>query len=233
MNCYKISILKSTYHSKDYKDAFRIELPARYKLLKNTGSVNELYVHDFAKHFFTCNVFKYLERPLLVAYDKGPFNSLLEMLPYSKDGLLSDDKVLKYGAFKFRTHDKILVWKVIGREHNEILLKWEFGAASGTTWFCIPADENILLFGSSILVPRDNIGKEEIYKKETKHLFIDAGRTLPDEVPFGAKLKNFLIRTSLSVSLPIHQLYSKYLLVSTHKKIVNEEKDKRKPEIYF
>jgi len=151
-----------------------------------------------------------------------------------KDDSLLDDEVLKYGAFKFKTNDKYLVWKVISRENNEILMKWELGSASGTTWFCIPRDENVLLFGSSFLLPKENYGQKEVLKKEPKQLYIDAARTLEDTPPLVSRIKNALIRTGLSVTLPIHKLYSKYLLLSTHNKIIKEQDgDKRKPQSFY
>ena len=151
-----------------------------------------------------------------------------------KDDSLLDDEVLKYGAFKFKTSDKYLVWKVISRENNEILMKWELGSASGTTWFCIPRDENVLLFGSSFLLPKENYGQKEVLKKEPKQLYIDAARTLEDTPPLVSRIKNALIRTGLSVTLPIHKLYSKYLLLSTHNKIIKEQDgDKRKPQSFY
>lgn len=217
-------LYKYSSKSKEYKDAYKIELPARFKLLKNTGSVNELYVHEFAKHFFTCKIFQNIERPILVAsltvLTRGSYNA--------------DDSVLKYGAFKFKKNDSVLLWKVISRENNEILMKWEYGGASGTSWFCIPKDENALVFGSSIMLPKATSGKEEIYKKKSEKLYIDAARTLPEEVPLGSKLKNLFVNMLLNLSIPIHKLYSKYLLLSTYNKIINEEKrEKRKPELPF
>jgi len=208
---------------KEYKDAYKINLPTRFKLLKNTGSVNELYVHDFAKHFFTCKIFQNLERPII--------NGISKLV--NKD-YIADDAILKYGAFKFQTKDRILLWRVINREKNEILMKWELGGGSGTTWFYIPRDENCLVFGSSILVPKTNDKKEEVYQKETKQLFIEASRTLPTSVSVGTQVKNFLIKTFLAATIPIHQLYSKYLLVSTFNKIVSEkDPDRRKPVSFY
>ena len=184
--------------------------------------MNELYVHDFAKHFFTCKIFKYFERPILTA----------SLSVLTRGSYTADDSVLNYGAFKFKKNDSILLWKVISRENNEILLKWEAGGVSGTTWFFIPKDENALVFGSSFLLPKPS-GKEEIYKKKSEQLYIDAARTLPEEVPVGSKVKNLLVSALLSTVIPIHQLYSKYLLLSTYNQVVNEEKEKRKPTLPY
>jgi len=213
-NCYK-----------EYKDAFKIELPPRFKLLKNTGSPNEILVSDLARYFFTCKIFQNLERPIIVAAMK-----------LNDRRTIIGDEVLKFRAFKFQKNDTVLVWKVIRREHNEILLKWEFGSLTGTSWFCVPRDDNVLLFGSSVLIPREtSSGKEEIYKKKPKELYIDAARTLPDKgVSLISKARSLFVNTSLSISLQVHRLYSKYLLVSTYNKILSQENiDKRRPEIPF
>ena len=198
-----------------------MDLPPRYKLLKNTGSPNELSVSDLARNFFTCKIFRNLERPILVTAIKLK----------DRDQIIGDD-VLKFRAFKFVKNDTVLVWRVIRREHNEILLRWEFGPMSGTTWFCIPRDDNVILFGSSILVPRETSGgKEEIYKKEPKELYIDAARTLPER---SWSLLSRARSVAVSVSLSLHRIYSKYLLLSTYNKIISEDNlDKRKPEIPF
>ena len=202
-----------------------MELPPRFKLLKNTGSPNELLVSDMARHFFTCKIFHNLERPIIIAVMK-----LKDM-----DRIIGDD-VLKFRAFKFQKNDSVLVWKVIRREHNEILMKWEFGSLSGTTWFCVPHDDNVLLFGSSLLMPKDHpSGQEEIYKKEPKELYVEAARTLPERgTSLVSQARSVIVNASLSLLIPLHKMYSKYLLVSTYNKIISEDKlDKRKPEIPF
>ena len=179
---------------------------------------------DLARNFFTCKIFHNLERPVIIAAMK-----LSDM-----DRIIGDD-ILKFRAFKFQKNDTVLLWKVIRREHNEILMKWEFGQLTGTTWFCVPRDDNVLLFGSSMLLPKDNPGKEEIYKKEPKELYVEAARTLPEKgVSLLSQARSVVVNASVSLLLPIHKMYSKYLLLSTYNKILTEDKlDKRKPEIPF
>jgi len=188
--------------------------------LKNTGSIDELYVHDFAKYFFTCKLFSSFEKPVL---------SLVLKTILKSPG--HDTEVLAYRAFKFKVGDKVMVWKVISREHNEILMKWEVGNLSGTTWFYIPRDENVLVFGSSFLVPKDNYGEEKQFKSEPKKLYIDAARTLPEDFPSRAKVKSLVIKSIFSIVTPIHRLYSKYLLLSTYNKVMVEKQklEPRKP----
>lgn len=185
--------------------------------------MNELYVHDFAKHFFTCKIFQNLERPIL----------LTSLSALSKGNYLADDSVLKYGAFKFKKNDSILLWKVVSRENNEILMKWELGVVSGTSWFCIPKDENALVFGSSFMLQEAPTVKEETYKNKSEKFYIDAARTFPVEAPLGSKLTNLFVNNLVTILIPIHMLYSKYLLLSTYNRIVNEEKEKRKPKLPF
>ena len=199
-------------------------MPPRFRLLKNTGSSNELLVSDLARNFFTCKIFHNLERPVIIAAMK-----LTDM-----DRIIGDE-ILKFRAFKFQKNDTVLLWKVIRREHNEILMKWEFGQLTGTTWFCVPRDDNVLLFGSSMLLPKDNPRKEEIYKKEPKELYVEAARTLPEKgVSLLSQARSVVVNASVSLLLPIHKMYSKYLLLSTYNKILTEDKlDKRKPEIPF
>jgi len=212
---------QTTSKYKEYKDAYKITLPPRFKLVKNTGSLDELYVQEFARNFFTCKIFNACEKPFLkAAFNKGKFD---------KD-CINSDEVLKYKAFKFKVNDEVLVWKVISREYNEILMKWEVGNLSGTTWFYIPRDENVLVFGSSFLIPKENSGAEKVYKSEPKQLYIDAARTLPQELPSRAKVKSAIIKAAFAVITPIHRIYSKYLLLSTHTKIVNQKYEPKKYE---
>ena len=181
-------------------------------------------MQDFARHFFTCKIFSNLEKPILVRF-----------LKYNDKHYIPDNDLLKYSAFKFQSNDKVLVWKVISRENDQILMKWEVGAVSGTTWFYIPRDENVIVFGSSFSMPKEISSEEKIFKKEPKELYLDAARTLPNDTPVGVKLKNFLIKASATVIIPIHQTYSKYLLLSTYNKILSSEDkvDRRKPESYY
>ena len=184
--------------------------------MKNTGSLDELYVQEFAKHFFTCKIFSNFEKPMLSLALK----SFLSNDKYAMD----TENALNYKAFKFKVGDRVIVWKVISREYNQILMKWEVGNLSGTTWFYIPHDENVLVFGSSFLVPRENYGEEKQYKSEPKKLYIDAARTLPEELPSRAKVKSILVKAVFSIITPIHRIYSKYLLLSTYNKIIEKEK---------
>jgi len=217
---------QTTNRFKEYKDAYKITLPPKFKLLKNTGSLDELFVYDLARNFFTCKVFRSIEKPLLVAALKTVLRNNVAT-KFSLDNY-SNLAVLEDRRFRFKVGDEVLVWKVISRENNEILMKWEVGKLSGTTWFYIPSDENCLVFGSSFLVPRENYGEEKQYKSEPKKLYLEAARNLPYDLPSASKVKSTVIKAVTSVLTPIHRLYSKYLLLSTYNKIMLE-KEKMAP----
>jgi len=211
---------QTTNRFKEYKDAYKITLPPKFKLLKNTGSLDELFVYDLARNFFTCKVFGSIEKPLLVAALKTVLrNNVATKFTLDNYNL----GVLEDRRFRFKVGDEVLVWKVISRENNEILMKWEVGNLSGTSWFYIPSDENCLVFGSSFLVPRENYKEEKQYKSEPKKLYLEAARNLPYDLPSASKVKSTLIKAVTSVLTPIHRLYSKYLLLSTYNKIMLEK----------
>jgi len=219
---------QTTNKFKEYKDAYKITLPPKFKLLKNTGSLDELFVYDLARNFFTCKVFSSIEKPLLVAALKTVLrNNVATKFTLDNYNL----GVLEDRRFRFKVGDEVLVWKVISRENNEILMKWEVGNLSGTTWFYIPSDENCLVFGSSFLLPRENYREEKQYKSEPKKLYLEAARNLPYDLPSASKVKSTVIKAVTSVLTPIHRLYSKYLLLSTYNKIMlaKERTAPRKP----
>merc|ERR550539_27372 len=170
---------------KEYKDAF--------KLVKNTGSLDELFVHQFARSFFTCKIFTRLDKKVLLAARAA---NIIEFD-------LEDDEVLKFKAFKFLAGDKVLVWRVIGRESNEILLGWEVGRLNGTTWLHIPQDENVLVLGSSFLLPREDSDQESVYSSAGRELQLGPG--LPTLSP--GRLQEALVRGLTALLLPLHVQY--------------------------
>lgn len=193
--------------NQDYKDAFKISLPPHYRILKGTGSKEELFVHDFAKHFFTCKIFRRFEGPLL-GWSMG--------LPRQ-----FETELMLKRAFKLKIGDSYLVWTVIARETDEILMKWECGGIQGTTWFHIPRQENCLVFGSSFPQPSQH---EKEFTSLPKKIYIDSSRNLPDDAPVGLKLRAGLVKGVMDIVTGVHVLYSKYLLLSTYNKVIEDEK---------
>merc|ERR1712127_1056644 len=147
----------------EYRDAFKISLPPHYRLLKNTGSQHELRVHDFVKQFFDSKIFRRFEGPLIKKF--------------LKDDGIDDQRMIKIKAFRFALGDEYLVWRVVARERDEVLLRWEVAGFHGCTWFYIPHNENAMVFGSSFPLPLDT--KERQHTSLPKKLFIDASRNLP------------------------------------------------------
>jgi len=202
---------KNRQKNKEYKDAYTIQLPKRYKLLKGTGSKNEITVAGVASSFFHSNLFKKVEYPLirLVCNDNARY-------PVDNHHEDSMDAV-QYRRFRFIEGDRVLVWTVVERRNNEILMRWEEGGVKGTTWFNLPNDENCIMFGSSIELPSS---KSDInHSGPSTKLFIQASNSLREDRPVGERVKKFLINIALGLAIPLHSLYSKYLLASTVKKL--------------
>jgi len=208
---------KTQDNIKEYKDAYSIELPRRFKLVKGTVSQKEISASDVARAFFTCKVFSSFEKPLLARIFRD------KSLQHTH---LCDTKLLNYKSFKFQEGDKFLVWTVTERDLNEILLEWECAGIKGTTWFCVPVRDNVIYFGSSFPRPQPNSetpSVDDFITSKSKQLFIDAATNLqpPDNpIPLADKIRNFFIKLLFKASVPPHQLYSKYLLESTMKKLM-------------
>ena len=94
----------------------------------------------------------------------------------------------------------------------------------GTTWFCVPYKENIILFGSSFPSPAnlESAKIDDFIYDTPKKLFIDGSRNLPQDVPLSVKIRNFWLKIIYNISVPVHVLYSRYLLESTLKKLLDD-----------
>jgi len=202
-----------------YKDAYKIDLPANFKLIKNTGSKHDIYVQDFARSFFKCKVFSRLEKPIILNILKPSGLVILTRSIFHPNQ--GDDQVLNYGRgkFKWAVGDKVLLWEVVQRKPNEILLKWAQGGTEGTTWFYIPRDENALVFGSSI-----TINVEEGLNLH-KNLYVDQISSENEKPNPVTVFKALVTQVLFKISVPFHILYSKYLLLSTHNCLMEERKN--------
>jgi len=127
-------------------------------------------------------------------------------------------------GFRFKMGDRYLVWRVVGRESDEILLEWSWRGLQGTTWFHIPSNENVLVFGSSIPLPRV---EERHHASIPMKLYMDASRNLPPDAPVGLKVRAAVIKTLVKVVTVVHVTYSKYLLLSTYHRLLEEEEEKK------
>jgi len=212
--------------SNEYKDAFKISLPPHYRMLKGTGSQHEIFVHDLAKQFFTSKVFSRLEGPLIKFFLYGTDAINLNKLnpnPNTPQKSI-EDRMLEMKAFRFKQGDSYLVWKVVSRESDEILLKWDVGGFQGTTWFHIPSHENCIVFGSSFPVPSM---EEKEHRSLPMKLYVDSARNLPSDAPVGLRVRAAIVKALVNGLTGVHVIYSKYLLLSTYNKILQEEEKKR------
>ena len=198
------------------------DLPPQYRLLKGTGSQHEVFVHDLAKQFFTCKVFRRLEGPIIKFFLYGT-DALSGLNPSTKDKSM-EDRMLEMKAFKLKQGDTYLLWKVISRESDEILMKWEVGGIQGTTWFHIPSHENCIVFGSSFPMPSL---EEKEHRSLPMKLYVDSARNLPADAPVGLRVRNALVKGLMAGVTRVHVMYSKYLLLSTYNRILEEEERKR------
>eukprot|EP00088_Acartia_fossae_P043027 TRINITY_DN4525_c0_g1_i6.p1 TRINITY_DN4525_c0_g1~~TRINITY_DN4525_c0_g1_i6.p1 ORF type:complete len:264 (+),score=13.98 TRINITY_DN4525_c0_g1_i6:57-848(+) len=198
--------------TKEYKDAYSIDLPRRFKLVQGTGSAQEISASDLARAFFTCKLFNRFEKPILT-----------KLVGY-KHSALQDVVLLNYKAFRFKEGDQILVWTVKENHLNEVLLYWEYGGLKGTTWFCVPLD-NTIQFGSSFPRPSpdsETPSVQDFITSKPKQLFIDASSNLPDSnnIPLKSKIRNFALKVLYRLSVPVHEMYSKFLLESTLERLL-------------
>lgn len=121
--------------------------------------------------------------------------------------------------------DEYLVWRVVARERDEVLLRWEVAGFHGCTWFYIPHNENAMVFGSSFPLPLDT--KERQHTSLPKKLFIDASRNLPADAPVGQRFRSGLVRGLVQGVTGVHVMYSKYLLLSAFQRVLEEEQTQR------
>ncbi len=101
----------------------------------------------------------------------------------------------KLDGFQFNKGDKVYAWKVVDRNEREIHMEWTTTQVGGTTWLYLPEGEDALYFGSSINKP--SYTSSDGKKKESRHEKVE--------------------RLTFRASVPIHKLYSKFLLDSTIK----------------
>lgn len=116
-------------------------------------------------------------------------------------------------------------WTVIERTSHELLLEWSVKGVSGATWFYLPENENILVYGNSITYPKGWIRYEEkVYQAQPgKNLTLKAfGHLRNDKLSLVERVRFAMIDLFLAGVTSVHQVYSKLLLYSTLKKVTSE-----------
>ncbi|XP_059086900.1 uncharacterized protein LOC131883441 [Tigriopus californicus] len=150
--------------------------------------------------FYTCPVFQNLERHVLKGLVGGGDPQF-------------DGRPLKCGTTYYK------LWTITQITDEQILLKWKYGAFSGYTWFCVPKHENVIVMGSAFTLPFA-LDQPVTSVQASGALLRQALSTLRrSEVPLSDRLKQSLSQIVIASALPIHQNYSRYLLVSTLKRL--------------
>merc|ERR1712000_368123 len=92
---------------------------------------NKLNVDQYAKFFFSSVFFK-------------PEKIILYAIKRQHEPITD----------RFEVGRSIYLWQVTQRNQDEILLTWEFYTTKGSTWFCLPQNGNVIMFGSSIQIKK-------------------------------------------------------------------------------
>ena len=125
---------------------------------------------------------------------------------------------------KFNRGDKVLLWTVTDKNHNEILLEWQSSGWRGCTYFQVTPDKRHLMFGSSI-------GKKNTWyqtRLEGSPLglvegTIDLLKNNPHQLSLSKRLEKSVSNISQAGIIGIHQFYSRLLLISTLRTLVLEQ----------
>ena len=193
------SLVQSSQYKGDfYADTFVVPLPNRVAF-----SNIQITATDVATAFFRSQVFSIGEKPLL-------------KLVFS----------LKEPELKFFLGERILLWSVIERSRDEVLLEWSSGNFRGLTWFHISPDQRYLMLGSSIGYAGTTVLTPLNTDVSPISILTDAYRRFtfnPYEESLLERLVKGLSAVTFSTIIGLHQLYSRLLLKSTLKSLVLEE----------
>ena len=184
-----------------YVDTFVVHLPKRIAF-----SGVPVNVSDLARSFFNCNVFRYFEKPLL------------KLVFSLKEPQLDNSE--------FHLGEKVLLWKVAYRSHDEILFEWKSGQFHGFTWLHVNQNQ-ALMFGSSIGYSgndsrRNGITLDYCPVKEMVSA-IQQLKDNPYEQDISTRIRRFLLNFSDAIVISGHQFYSRLLLSSTLRTLILED----------
>lgn len=171
----------------------------------------EINVDQYAKVFFSSVIFK-TEKTILKAVKNLP----------------------EYNLDKFEVGQSIYVWRVSQRNQNEILLTWDVYSMKGSTWFCLPSNEDVIMFGSSIQTTKR-------IRHHTEHRQKSNENDLPTQKPStmgvlselfhspnDRKITNIVIenmfyimhRIPWSIAFKFHEIYSVLLVYGVRRKLL-------------
>lgn len=86
-------------------------------------------VKQYARAFYTSRIFKF-ER-FIIKHLIG--------------AEMTDEQI---NSSEFNVGDEILIWKVVKRENNQVLLNWSYGSVTGSTW--LKVENGKYKFGSGL-----------------------------------------------------------------------------------
>jgi hypothetical protein len=69
--------------------------------------------------------------------------------------------------------------------------------------------------------------EEKEHRSLPMKLYVDSARNLPADAPVGLRVRAAIVKGLVKGLTGVHVIYSKYLLISTYNKILQEEERKR------
>ena len=195
-------------------DAFEAKLPANLQLQKDKSDVD-----TYVKLFYSSMAFK-IEKTIMRVLFKLPEPDLS----------------------KFDVGNSVYLWKVVDRNDQEVLLAWQVGSVQGTTWFCIPGNENSIMFGSSFETLKTHDNAEPIVETKNgdgiikrtstkinllKHQLRPLDDTQKPRRPLEKLVSVFSVLT-WPIVVSFHKTYSLILLYSVSRKFYRHMKGVQK-----
>ena len=197
-----------------FADAFQAQIPSNVAENMHHKGDKRLNVDSCVRRFYSSWIFK-IEKTIMKFILRQPEPDLSS----------------------FEIGKSIYLWKVESRNDEEILLVWETGSFKGSTWFCFSLKHNVIMFGSSIQIPK-NLNKRNqrsIIPSEhnTNNTSIyNHGKSTNKELSSNSddiKVENLVEKTKKSVEnilwsvvLTFHRTYSLMILNGVFRKLIKQ-----------
>ena len=192
------NVRQSSPEKRHYADAFQTELPPHFHCTK--GTIQQKFNVDmYVRAFYTSWIFK-------------AEKTILKVLFQYPDPKLS----------KFEVGQSIYAWEIHSRNDHEILLTWQLGVARGSTWFCVPRNENVMMFGTSLETPRLPITASEPDNEDGSFAKLHSFTYLEKSKTFIERVKSTFIRLRSRTLMAFHRTYSLILVNAVRRKVSNQ-----------
>jgi len=197
-----------------FSDAFQAQLPSNVAEQIHHKRDKTLNVDSCVKSFYSSWIFK-IEKTIMKVILRQPEPDLSS----------------------FEIGKSIYLWKVESRNDEEILLVWETGSFKGSTWFYFSQKRNVIMFGSSIQIPKNLDKRNEISITPSEYIINDTSTynngafknkelsSNPDEIKVEnlvEKTKNSVKHIMWSVVLSFHRTYSLIILNDVARKVMKQ-----------